>query len=199
MDEHELDRAKRDLWEAISYDRPVACIQDAVARGASLSEFGENILGMGERHLCPPICRAAEIGSIEVIDALLAAGASLEQTDFMGETPLHLAARERNIDAAIHLIDLGAEVDARDHENRSPLYWLAMMTDPESPDQPETIKPIPPLARILLERGADGRARFTNGHSAFDFCPSWTAYSSRLMLEEETVPAVAPSGGPIRF
>ena len=198
MNAHDGDRSKRDLWEAIEYDRPPADIHAAVARGASLWEFGNDILGGRAPHLCPPICRAAEIGSISVIDALMAAGARLDQTDYMGETPLHLAARECNIAAAIHLVNLGAEVDARDNENRSPLYWLAMMTDPENPDRPESIKPVPPLARLLLDRGADGWATFTDGCSAFDFCPSWADYE-RQSLEEKTGPALAAARGPIRL
>ncbi|XP_008586283.1 PREDICTED: LOW QUALITY PROTEIN: neurogenic locus notch homolog protein 3-like [Galeopterus variegatus] len=61
--------------------------------------------------------------SASIISDLICQGAQLRaQTDHMGETALHLAARYARADAAKHLLDAGADTNAQDHSGRTPLH-----------------------------------------------------------------------------
>jgi ankyrin repeat protein len=64
----------------------------------------------------------ASVGGVAEAAALLPRrGASTGSRDARGATPLHYA-KDREVMAL--LLDAGAEVDARDHEERTPLLWL---------------------------------------------------------------------------
>ncbi len=69
-----------------------------------------------------------------------------EQSNF----PLHTAAKNREIERVMMLIDQGADVNARDSQGRTPL----MMTRSEV------------VAQLLTEHGADMNAKDPRGHTA---------------------------------
>ena len=59
------------------------------------------------------------------VSLLLYAGATANVADEMGRTPLHEAAKFRNPGTLKLMLDNGAEVAARDNENRTALYAAA--------------------------------------------------------------------------
>ena len=70
----------------------------------------------------------AVVETLLMVEALLAAGADATAKDFLGRTPLHLAAENwRTENAAVieALLAAGADVTARDHEGRTPLHVAA--------------------------------------------------------------------------
>ena len=77
-----------------------------------LIEYGANVNHVAPGRLyCPPLCEAAESGHLEVVQALLNAGAWVDGDDRTSITPLMLAAREGH-DAVVQLLlDSGAEVN----------------------------------------------------------------------------------------
>jgi TonB family protein len=65
---------------------------------------------------------ALEGGHEEIVEMLLAAGASLDRQNQAGETALHLAARHGRTASARLLLRAGADFALRDAEGRTPLY-----------------------------------------------------------------------------
>jgi TonB family protein len=65
---------------------------------------------------------AVEGGHDEIVEMLLAAGASLDRQNQSGETALHLAARYGRTASARLLLRAGADFSLRDAEGRTPLY-----------------------------------------------------------------------------
>lgn len=76
---------------------------------------------------------AAKSGNIEIMQALIDAGADLEATDRNGGTPLMHAARSKNADAVRLLIGAGANIDTRDTSlANTALSWAAGFGDADS-------------------------------------------------------------------
>lgn len=66
-----------------------------------------------------PLHRAAAVGSVPIIKALLEEGKSpINATDIDGLTALHHAVSEGHGDAVIFLLKSGAEADKRDGDGR---------------------------------------------------------------------------------
>lgn len=76
-----------------------------------LIDYGAN----PNREACgsTPLISAAQIGSIKLIDLLVAAGADPNQRNAAGESPLYAACAMDRADAARRLVQLGADPDAK--------------------------------------------------------------------------------------
>ncbi len=84
---------------------------------------------------------AVEAGDLEEVRSLLEAGASIQEQDEWGLTPLHVAATLETPAMAALLLDKSADVHARENHDMSPLVmaaWYGRVA----------------VARLLLERGA---------------------------------------------
>lgn len=68
-----------------------------------------------------PLHRAAAVGSVPVMKALLDAKSPINATDVDGMTALHHAISEGHGDAALLLLQRGAEWDKRDAQDHVPL------------------------------------------------------------------------------
>ena len=68
-----------------------------------------------------PMHRATK--SPKVIQAMIKRGANFNVADSSGDTPLHWAVRDRNVESVKLLLEAGANVTAIDKEGRSPSYW----------------------------------------------------------------------------
>jgi hemoglobin len=86
-------------------------------------------------------------GAGKVVRILVDAGADVNAVDRVKRcTPLHMAARRGNVEIAEALLDLGAEIEARDSLGETPLRRAVNCNKPE-------------VARLLVARGADVRSR----------------------------------------
>lgn len=65
---------------------------------------------------------AADSGSVEVVNILIASGAAVDQADAQGRTPLFVATGPK---CAYALLRAGANVSARDNNGASPLHASA--------------------------------------------------------------------------
>jgi len=68
-----------------------------------------------------PFLTACKIGSVELCDALIKAGADLSATDREGRSPLHVAAGAGTLTICQNLIEAGADVNAEDRLGTTPL------------------------------------------------------------------------------
>jgi ankyrin repeat protein len=96
---------------------------------------------------------AARTGVVELLQALIDAGAPLEGADGVGRTPLGYAAGSGSAPCVAALLKAGAKINETDS-----VGWTALMV---ASDEGET-----DAARLLLAQGADANARDPKGESA---------------------------------
>jgi ankyrin repeat protein len=106
---------------------------------------------------------AARDGRLEAAKLLLAANASIEQSDANAITPLIMAIVNNRVDVARFLIEKGADIQATDWYGRTPL-WAAVETrnmDVDNGTFANSIdrEPMLDLIKLLLERGAKVNVR----------------------------------------
>ena len=132
--------------------------QQGVAAQASHSNF--------PRGGFTPLLFAAQLGAIDAVGALAAAGADLNLPDPDGITPLAMAIINGNYDAAALLVNKGANVNATDRVGRSPLFFAADMHTVEWLFSRRVPRPTGDLdsmdtVKLLLDKGANVNARLT--------------------------------------
>ena len=84
--------------------------------------------------------------NLPVIEELVRLG---YEFDLPKEKNLHYAASKNKVGLAKYLLDIGADYEARDEDQWTPLHWAAMNNSPA-------------VAELLLDRGADYEARDTD-------------------------------------
>jgi len=113
-----------------------------------------------------PLLFAAQLGAIDAVGTLAAAGADLNLADPDGITPLAMAIINGNYDVAALLVEKGADVNATDRVGRSPLFfatdmhtreWLFSRPVPRPTGELDSVDAV----RLLLDRGAAPNARLT--------------------------------------
>jgi ankyrin repeat protein len=121
------------LLDAIKAKDPKR-VRAAIAAGADLAADAKK----------SPLHAAAEIGDVEVIEALPTAAVRklIDSLDSMDRTPLMCAAQKDRLEAAQALIELGADVNAKSSTGDTALRVTAAEGTPE-------------MARLLLAAGAD--------------------------------------------
>ena len=85
----------------------------------------------------------------ELVQFYIDNGVDVKAQDMHGMTPLHYAMRDKNVDAAIVLLNAGADPNIPDRDNAIALAYICGM--------PEEIE----LLRLMLEKGGD--VHFNNG------------------------------------
>ncbi len=98
-----------------------------------------------------------------MIRLLLKRGATVDQRDAVGATPLHTSVASGNAEAVRLLLELGADINARDAFGDSPLHALAKGIWDQSNRDNELI-----IAELLLASGADPGAVNSQGDTAAD-------------------------------
>ncbi len=103
-----------------------------------------------------------------VIRYLVKAGVSVHETDKNGVTPLHRAVRFRNLAAVKLLIELGADVNAKDRRSKAtPLHRAVTNTGaPATAGKGDVALEI---AKLLLDAGADPKASNKSGKTPADY------------------------------
>eukprot|EP00752_Nemacystus_decipiens_P006479 g5833.t1 len=102
--------------------------------------------------------------NVELIQALVEAGAGLEAGDMLGQRPLHYAAggsytRKISPDAAFALLKLGAEVNAQTDDGETALHLVADRAGTQG-----SVK----MVELLLRWGADETIACSRGKTARD-------------------------------
>lgn len=101
-----------------------------------------------------PIHDAAREGDLETLDAALSGGASIQDTDFLTGTALHVAVVAGHPDIVRKLLHAGADPDAASEVDRAPTLHLAAIYGETE------------IARLLIESGANLNALDSNGNTA---------------------------------
>jgi ankyrin repeat protein len=128
----------------------------------------------------PPLVLAAERGSLECLDFLIARGASLDARCSMGRTASSLAASRGHSDCLKSLLTAGASPDLRDGFGKTPAMWAAR--DGE-------IK----CLEVMADAGADLSAVDSEGWSPAALA-AWLGRSNVLLfLAQRGVDLDAPS------
>ena len=91
-----------------------------IARGAGIDGSGQNTVAS------TPLTAACTANRLEAARLLIEHGADYRQTDSLGETGLHAAARGGNIAMVRLMLSLGLEVDLLSGRGVSPLAYAAM-------------------------------------------------------------------------
>lgn len=124
-----------------------------------------------------PLMIASRQKSYEIVQFLLENGArlNLEELPFKEETPLYWAIVNRNVPLFKLLVQHGADVNMKDRDGNTPLFWtIENFKDAAYLDSEKSL-----MAEILLEHGADIQATNRNG-SLLRFAES---YRNRAMAE----------------
>lgn len=104
----------------------------------------------------PPLVSAARTGDVKQIATLIRNGADPNQpAGVNGWTPLMHAIHKHQLAAARALIDNGADVNARVHDDGTALHMAAGYGYTE-------------MVEMLLEKGANPHAQMTDGMNALD-------------------------------
>ncbi len=77
----------------------------------------------GGRRGSTPLHVASAMGRLEVVQALLAAGANAKESNAMGESGLEFATIYGSLDIVKTLLDAGANPNSRDQHGHTPLYY----------------------------------------------------------------------------
>jgi hypothetical protein len=98
---------------------------------------------------------------------------------FNDVTPLHLASRDRHVEVARVLLELGANVMTRDVDESTPLHLASGRGHVD-------------IARLLLDHGADVHAQNKNGQTPFELASKEGHHEvAELLLEFEVTKSVA--------
>jgi len=103
-----------------------------------------------------PLTIAAENGDAATVRTLLARGADVDGKDSHGLTPLVRAARRGHFDAALALLDGGADPNRYDSVRTRPGWSPLMNAVHKSQGR---------IVQLLIEHGADVNARSADGTS----------------------------------
>ena len=69
------------------------------------------------------LCLAAKHGHVQIIEALITAGADINHRNDQGRTPLHYAARNRQVESTQALMRLGADPNVADTGGYTPYSY----------------------------------------------------------------------------
>ena len=110
-----------------------------------------------------PLVYAARAGHIEAAQALLDAGANVNQTTLYGWSPLLAATQNRNYRMGVFLIENGADVNLANKGGWTPLYLATDNRNLEGGDYPVREADMDDIEfiRLLLDKGANPNARLT--------------------------------------
>lgn len=169
---------KKDVVAALLESGVELDIFEAVATGqaervASLVAKDQSIVNAYSADGFAPLGFAVFFGQPEVVTALIAAGADVNQSsrESMKVTPLASAAAAKQTGIARLLIEHGANVNARAAGGHIPLHEASANGNIE-------------LVRLLIEKGADVNAKTDDGKTPLDFAIEYKREEVVELLEK---------------
>ena len=114
-----LWKLKKYKWKRITSPE----VQFMIDRGADVN-------AKGGKYGWTPLHKAIIVGNTQIIPVLIKAGADVN-SDYYGDTPLHLVVGQNN-EVILILIKAGADVNATDNHGMTPLDWAKRYNDPEA-------------------------------------------------------------------
>ena len=133
-----------------------AAQRDELETARLLIEAGADVNAANDYGVTP-LSLACTNGSVAMIQELLKAGADPNSTTEAGETAVMTAARTGNLEAVKALLALGSDLNQQEARRGQTALMLAIEQDH------------PPIARLLIQRGADVNARSTGGFTPLLF------------------------------
>ena len=115
---------------------------------------------------------AADYGRTEIAALLIAEGADVNRSGYMGMTPLMYAASKNHAKTVALLIENGAEMNIQNAGG-----WTALMLSAEAGGGPEAM-------RVLLDHGADASLRNNRGEMAYHIAERNCLDGRAQLLEE---------------
>jgi hypothetical protein len=109
---------------------------------------------------CGDLLYNAKVGNVDRIQKALESGVSTEKRDHAGNTPLMIAAFNKQYDALEYLCKRGADVNARNDKGATALIVAAYYNHPE-------------VARILLQCKADKTIKDYFGNTALYYAEAY--------------------------
>lgn len=169
---------KKDVVAALLESGVELDIFEAAATGqaervASLVAKDQSIVNAYSADGFAPLGFAVYFGQPEVVTALIAAGADVNQSsrESMKVTPLASAAAAKQTGIARLLIEHGANVNARAAGGHIPLHEASANGNIE-------------LVRLLIEKGADVNAKTDDGKTPLDFAIEYKREEVVELLEK---------------
>jgi ankyrin repeat protein len=108
-------KANLELFSAISSNNIIS-VKHALANGADINSK--------TKHGFTPLMIAAAGGNVEIANHLAVKEAELN-SNYKGWTSLHRAAFYSNIEIVDFLLEVGLNIDAKDHLGQTPIHWPA--------------------------------------------------------------------------
>jgi ankyrin repeat protein len=131
----------------------IASEYDQTSVVAILLKSGADVDSQDNHKMTPLLCASGSFGIGEAAQLLLEHGASFHVRNENDQTPLHLASKHNHPGVVTSLLEIGADVDAQDSNNMTPL--LCALEPPGSDE----------AAQLLLEHGASLHVRNENGQT----------------------------------
>lgn len=154
---------------------------------------------LGDSHLqsFSPLVVACQRGEPAIVEALLEAGAKVNNATATGVSPLALCAGNSTAAAVKKLLELGASLEAADETGQTPLMWAAakgqvfnlqLLLSHGAEVNSKTAKGMTPLffalrsgnpeaANLLLDAGADADYIAADGTSAVQMAMYWKQFA----------------------
>lgn len=153
-----LKEPKRQVWIGLgSFFLAITILSIGVIFGFKLLEksslFSEMVLGVEET---TPLMNAAASDDAELIEEYLAEEAEIEAQDIDGSTALLWAVQMNSYEAAVTLLENGADPNTVDFYEGTPLLTTLYNEDIE-------------MAQLLIDYGADPSITDSEGMSAYDY------------------------------
>lgn len=160
-----------------------------------LLERGANIESryITKRNRQTPLSLAAEKGFKEAVGVLLERGANIETLDENGETPLMKAAYKGHAEVVRLLLERGAKLETKDKKMKQTALLWAAYTNPNmealallstGQDIDYNLSGKKEAARLLLDKGADVKARNKDGLTALALATRANAPNIVRLLNE---------------
>ncbi|XP_041128587.1 ankyrin repeat and SOCS box protein 9-like isoform X2 [Polyodon spathula] len=157
----------------IDWNTPLfnACVSGNVACVNLLLQHGAK--PQAECHLSSPIHEAASRGHTECLEALLHHGADIDHNIKHLGTPLYVACTKQNLESVKKLLELGANLNT---EGDTPLHAAVRASKPD-------------LVQLLLDHGADVKAKNTEGKEPLDLAAP-SSEARRILMQRGGPPSL---------